>query len=72
MSQTLVRVTPKDFAPPAFIDRLRSRSLVVGVVFSVVALALALRHSAMGFVPPFMVVFFHVLAGAYPWFSACS
>ncbi|MGZ4899551.1 MAG: hypothetical protein ACXV8X_07825 [Candidatus Angelobacter sp.] len=42
MSQTLVRVTPKDFAPPAVIDRMRSRSLVVGVVFSVVALALTL------------------------------
>ncbi|MCU1254083.1 MAG: hypothetical protein JWM83_382 [Candidatus Angelobacter sp.] len=45
MSQTLVRVTPKDFAPPAMIDRMRSRSLVVGVVFSVVALALTLGLS---------------------------
>ncbi|HEV7674905.1 MAG TPA: hypothetical protein VGQ12_10275 [Candidatus Angelobacter sp.] len=45
MSQTLVRVTPKDFAPPAVIDRMRSRSLVVGVVFSVVALALTLGLS---------------------------
>jgi hypothetical protein len=42
MSQTLVRVTPKDFAPPSVIDRMRSRSLVVGVVFSVVALGLTL------------------------------
>lgn len=42
MSQTLVRVAPKDFAPPAVIDRMRSRSLVVGVVFSVLALALTL------------------------------
>ena len=42
MSQTLVRVTPKDFAPPSVIDRMRSRSLVVGVVFSVVALVLTL------------------------------
>jgi len=45
MSQTLVRVTPKDFAPPAFIDRMRSRSLVVGVVFSVLALGLTLGLS---------------------------
>jgi len=42
MSQTLVRITPKDFAPPSVIDRMRSRSLVVGVVFSVVALGLTL------------------------------
>ncbi len=33
MSETLVRVAPKDFAPPAVIDRMRSRSLVVGAVF---------------------------------------
>jgi hypothetical protein len=42
MSQTLVRVTPKDFAPPAMIDRMRSRSLVVGIVFSILALGLTL------------------------------
>ncbi|HEY3770000.1 MAG TPA: hypothetical protein VGN44_15100 [Candidatus Angelobacter sp.] len=42
MSEVSVRFTPKDFAPPAFIDRLRSRSLVVGIVFVVLALALAL------------------------------
>ena len=45
MSQTLLRITPKDFAPPAVIDRMRSRSLVVGVVFSVLALALTLGLS---------------------------
>jgi hypothetical protein len=45
MNQTLVRVTPKDFAPPPMIDRMRSRSLVVGVVFSVLALALTLGLS---------------------------
>jgi len=45
MSQVLVRVTPKDFAPPAVIDRMRSRSLVVGVVFSVLALGLTLGLS---------------------------
>jgi hypothetical protein len=42
MSEVSVRLTPKDFAPPAFIDRMRSRSLVVGIVFVVLALALAL------------------------------
>jgi hypothetical protein len=45
MSQTLVRVTPKDFAPPAMIDRMRSRSLVVGIVFSILALGLTLGLS---------------------------
>ena len=45
MSQTLVRVTPQDYAPPAVIDRMRSRSLVVGVVFSVLALGLTLGLS---------------------------
>jgi hypothetical protein len=42
MSEVAVRLTPKDFAPPSFIDRLRSFSLVVGVVFCVLALALTL------------------------------
>jgi hypothetical protein len=42
MSHTVVRVTPQDYAPPAVIDRMRSRALVVGVVFSVLALALTL------------------------------
>src|SRR5438270_8973656 len=45
MSQTMVRVTPKDFAPPSMIDRMRSRSLVIGVVFSVVAVGLTLALS---------------------------
>ena len=38
MSEVSVTLTPKDFAPPAFIDRMRSSSLVVGIVFSVLAL----------------------------------
>jgi hypothetical protein len=42
MSHTVVRIAPQDFAPPAVIDRMRSRSLVVGVVFSVLALGLTL------------------------------
>ncbi len=42
MSEVSVRVTPKDFAPPAIIDRMRSSSLVVGIVFSVLALGLTL------------------------------
>jgi hypothetical protein len=44
MSQTMVRVTPKDFAPPSVIDRMRSRSLVVGAVFAVLALVGAILH----------------------------
>lgn len=45
MSHTVVRIAPQDFAPPAFVDRLRSRALVVGVVFGVLALALTLGLS---------------------------
>jgi len=44
MSQTMVHVTPKDFAPPSVIDRMRSRSLVVGAVFAVLALVGAILH----------------------------
>ena len=65
MSQTMVRVTPQDFAPPAVIDRMRSRSLVIGVVFSVLALG-SRRVHPVGFVFAFMAVLVHVLAGAYP------
>src|SRR5205085_8423729 len=35
---TAVRVTPADFAPPLAIDRMRSRSLIVGVVCSVLSI----------------------------------
>src|SRR5689334_22531106 len=45
MSHTITRIAPQDFAPPAVIDRMRSRSLVVGVVFSVLALGLTLGLS---------------------------
>src|SRR3954462_13728848 len=38
MSHTAVRITPQDFAPPAMIDRMRSRCLVAGAVFAVLAL----------------------------------
>jgi hypothetical protein len=44
MSQTMVRVTPKDFAPPSVIDRMRSRSLVVGAVLAGLALVGAILH----------------------------
>jgi hypothetical protein len=40
----MVHVTPKDFAPPSVIDRMRSRSLVVGAVFAVLALVGAILH----------------------------
>src|SRR6266853_3072982 len=42
MRHTAIRITPQEFAPPAIIDRMRSRALVVGVVFGVLALALTL------------------------------
>src|SRR5258708_36826755 len=41
MSQIAVRVTPADFAPPTLIDRMRTPSLVVGILFSGGAVALA-------------------------------
>ncbi len=41
MSHTVTRITPQDYAPPAMIDRMRTRVLAVGVVFAVVALGLA-------------------------------
>jgi len=40
MSHTITRITPQDFAPPAVIDRMRSRCLTVGVVFSVLLVVL--------------------------------
>ncbi len=39
MSETALRLTPQDFAPPAVITRMRSYALTVGVVFSVLAFA---------------------------------
>ena len=63
MSHTVVRITPQDFAPPAMIDRMRSRALVVGVVFSVLALGLDAGPESMGLVPPLLAVLIHVLAG---------
>jgi hypothetical protein len=42
MSELALRVTPQDYAPPAMIDRLRSRSAVVGAVAAVIALAIPL------------------------------
>ena len=39
MSAVTRHLTPADFAPPAVIDRMRGRSLVVGILFAVLALA---------------------------------
>ncbi|HZD94641.1 MAG TPA: hypothetical protein VE133_10335, partial [Candidatus Sulfotelmatobacter sp.] len=44
MSHTAIRVTPQEFAPPAMIDRMRSRCLVVGAVFAVLAIVAAISH----------------------------
>src|SRR5436305_14646501 len=38
MSHTAIRITPQEFAPPAMIDRMRSRCLVVGAVFGVLVI----------------------------------
>src|SRR5689334_16825730 len=43
MSHTITRITPQDFAAPAVIDRMRTRSLTVGLVFSLVLLGLAVK-----------------------------
>ncbi|HEY7402819.1 MAG TPA: hypothetical protein VIB39_04820, partial [Candidatus Angelobacter sp.] len=48
MSHTVTRVTPQDYAPPAILDRMRSRVLVVGAVFAVVTIALALTANNGG------------------------
>lgn len=45
MSHMAIRVTPQDFAAPPVIARWRSRSLTIGVVFSVLALAGAIWRS---------------------------
>jgi len=42
MSELALRVTPQDYAPPAMIGRMRSRSAVVGAVAAVIALAIPL------------------------------
>src|SRR5215467_13812806 len=41
MSHTVTRITPQDFAPPAVLDRMRSRCLMVGAVFSALLVILA-------------------------------
>src|SRR5215471_19830265 len=38
---TSVRITPAEFAPPGIVDRFRTRSMVVGVLFSAVAIVVA-------------------------------
>jgi hypothetical protein len=42
MSHIITRITPSEFAPPAMIDRLRSRMMIVGAVFSVALLVFAI------------------------------
>lgn len=44
MSHTVVRITPQEFAAPAMIERMRSRALVVGVVFGALALFGAIKY----------------------------
>jgi hypothetical protein len=44
MSHTVTRIAPQDFAPPALIDRMRNRCLMVGAVAAVLAIAGALKY----------------------------
>lgn len=44
MSHTAIRITPQDFAPPPIIDRMRTRCLTVGAVFSVLAIVGAITY----------------------------
>jgi hypothetical protein len=44
MSETALRVTSRDFAPPDVILRWRSRAMVVGAVFAVLALVLGFMY----------------------------
>jgi hypothetical protein len=41
---TTVRVTPKDFAPPALVTRFRSTAAVVGALCSVIAIVVAIQN----------------------------
>lgn len=41
---TTVRITPADFAPPALVDRFRTRAMVVGAVFAIVAVVVAVYN----------------------------
>jgi hypothetical protein len=44
MSQMAIRVTPQDFAPPPVIARWRSRTIMVGAVFVIVAAVLGFQY----------------------------
>ncbi|MGC2697630.1 MAG: hypothetical protein WA738_17725 [Candidatus Angelobacter sp.] len=44
MSHSVVRITPQDFAPPPIIDRMKTRCLTVGAVFSVLAIVGAIAY----------------------------
>ncbi len=44
MSETALRVTPQQFAPPAVIARWRSRAMAAGAVFAVAAVIMGFRY----------------------------
>jgi hypothetical protein len=44
MSETSLRVSPQDYAPPAVIDRMRSRSLFIGLPFAAVSIFCAVKN----------------------------
>jgi hypothetical protein len=53
---TIPRVTPADFAPPPVIDRLRSRSMIVGGVFAALAIIGAIMNTRL-FLQAYLVGF---------------
>ncbi|HKD81625.1 MAG TPA: hypothetical protein VKH81_18175 [Candidatus Angelobacter sp.] len=57
MSHLVTRITPQEFAPPAMIDRMRTRMLVVGAVFGVVTLALAFKGGGKLFLQAWLFAF---------------
>lgn len=57
MSHTVTRVTPQEYAPPAILDRMRTRVLAVGVVFAVVTLGVALKAGGVLFLRAWLFAF---------------
>src|SRR5690242_658092 len=44
MSHTVTRIAPQDYAPPAIVDRMRTRCLTVGIVFAVLVIVGAVKY----------------------------
>lgn len=44
MSHTVTRISPQEYAPPAILDRMRTRCLTVGAVFAILAIVGAVKY----------------------------